>query len=93
MLAILGDAQSPSLPQWRSDIDTVRHILRNILAKHQLAQRCADILDHILPPDSTDLGLWANSQLDIDGMDFSMWPADPGDMFGSFVWPEPGEGL
>lgn len=82
------------MPQWRSDIDTVHNILRNILGDNQLATKCADILDHILPPHSVDTGVWGTSNdLDLDAIDFSMWPADPGNMFGSFVWPEPGEGF
>ncbi|KAJ9134315.1 C6 zinc finger domain containing protein [Pleurostoma richardsiae] len=93
VLAILGDTGSPDLPRWRSDIDTVRNILRSVLAKNQLASRCADILDHILPPDSANLELWGGEPLDIDAIDFSMWPADAGDMFGSFAWPEPGQGI
>ncbi|OAA66916.1 c6 zinc finger domain containing protein [Niveomyces insectorum RCEF 264] len=95
VLAILGDPSSPQMPRWQADMDTVRTILKGILGNH-LARRCADILNLILPSDApANLGpAWgAGDHLDMDVVDFSMWPDDAGDMWGSFVWPYPGEGI
>lgn len=94
-LAILGDTESPELPRWQADIDLVRDVLCRFLSDNQLAGRCADILDHLLP-----LGFEGNmrfesmNQFDPTTMDFSLWSADPpSDVLGAFNWAYPGQGI
>ncbi|KAM5346113.1 hypothetical protein ACJ41O_009118 [Fusarium nematophilum] len=87
-LAILGDPESPDLPRWQEELNTARHIFRNVFVSDQLATRCADILDVVVPncPTTDD---WATFQLDPALMDFSTWPTDSADDFFSvFGWSE-----
>ncbi|KAK8078595.1 GAL4-transcription factor [Apiospora saccharicola] len=95
-LAILGDKESPELPKWQSDIDLVRDVLRRLLADNPLANRCADILDHLLPlePDSMmNMPFETMNQFDPTTMDFSLWTAESADLLNSFNWPEPDPNL
>lgn len=94
-LAILGDKESPELPKWQSDIDLVRDVLRRLLADNPLANRCADILDHLLPlePDNMMMPFETMNQFDPTTMDFSLWTAESADLLNSFNWPEPDPNL
>lgn len=93
-LAILGDAESAQMPGWQADIETARHVFRNVYANNPLAHRCSEILELILPdnlpaPIAQD---WETIQ-DVNlssFMDFSAWPNDAGDFFTLFGWPESG---
>ncbi|KAH6867352.1 fungal-specific transcription factor domain-containing protein [Thelonectria olida] len=88
-LAILGDSESPELPKWQGELNTVRHIFRNVFVDNQLAARCANILDVIVPDYLATPEDWTNFQLDPSLMDFSTWPTVPtDDFFGIFSWPE-----
>ncbi|KAK8093349.1 GAL4-transcription factor [Apiospora hydei] len=94
-LAILGDKESPELPKWQSDIDLVRDVLRRLLADNPLANRCADILDHLLPlePDNMMMPFETMNQFDPTTMDFSLWTAESAELLNSFNWPEPDPNL
>jgi transcriptional regulatory protein GAL4 len=88
-LAILGGSDSPDQPRWQEELNTVRHIYRNVFVEDQLATRCANILDVILPDPVQAPDGWANLQLDPSWMDFSTWQTEStDDMFGIFGWPE-----
>uniref|UniRef100_A0A8H7KD69 Zn(2)-C6 fungal-type domain-containing protein n=1 Tax=Bionectria ochroleuca TaxID=29856 RepID=A0A8H7KD69_BIOOC len=88
-LAILGDFESPDMPKWQEELNTVKHILRNVFFNNKLATRCADILDVILPSHLAASDDWTNLQLDPSFMDFPMWSTESADDFSSFFgWPE-----
>ncbi|KAF5649172.1 GAL4-transcription factor [Fusarium sp. NRRL 25303] len=88
VLAILSNPESPDMPKWQEDVNTVRHIFRQVFADNELATRCADIIDVILPDPLLASGDWANVQLDPMLMDFSTWPASSADEFASVLgWP------
>ena len=90
-LAILGSPESPELLRWQEELNIVRHILRNVFVDNQLANRCANILDIIVPDSLTTPDDWANFQLDPWLMDFSTWPTEPADDFCSVLgWPDVG---
>lgn len=94
-LAILGDTESPLLPSWQADIENTRHVFRVLYADNPLANRCADILDLIVPGSAPVPLDWANVQLDPALpalMDFSAWPNDAGDFLSLFGYPENGPG-
>ncbi|KAH7256028.1 fungal-specific transcription factor domain-containing protein [Fusarium tricinctum] len=89
ILAILGNFESPDLPKLQEELNTVKYILRNVFVNNQLATRCADILDAILPNHLAASDDWTNLQLDPSFMDFSMWSTESADDFTSFFgWPE-----
>ncbi|KAI5923011.1 c6 zinc finger domain-containing protein [Camillea tinctor] len=92
-LAIRGDFESPELPGWREDIDTVRNILLNVLTDNPMSARCVKILDHILPMHSQDFTVFGDSQTDFSTIDFSLWPMDQADMLGPFDWVDAGHCL
>lgn len=90
-LAILGDPESPDLSRWQEELSTVRHIFGNVFVGNQLAARCANILDIILPNSIATPDDWTNFQLDPWLMDFSTWPAEAADDFcGVLGWPDVG---
>ncbi|KAF5596660.1 GAL4-transcription factor [Fusarium subglutinans] len=89
ILAILSNSESPDMPKWQEDVNTVRHIFRGVFADIELATRCANIIDVILPDPLLTAGDWANVQLDPMLMDFSTWPAASADEFASILgWPD-----
>ena len=92
-LAILGDAESPDLPRWQADLDNVRTVFRVTFSHHPLAQRCADILDMIVPNTPIDTQAWNDVQLDPSMIDFSAWPNDGGEFLGLFGWPGSGPAI
>ncbi|SCN99532.1 GAL4-Transcription factor [Fusarium fujikuroi] len=85
VLAILSNPESPDMPKWQEDVNTVRHIFRQVFADNELATRCANIIDVILPDPLLTSGDWANVQLDPMLMDFSTWPAASADEFASVL--------
>jgi transcriptional regulatory protein GAL4 len=95
-LAILGDTGASELQRWQADIETARYIFRNTYASHPLAQRCAEILELIVPGNLEPALDWTNIH---EGsgfpalMAFSAWPNDAGDFFTLFGWREPGTGV
>ncbi|KAH6971503.1 lactose regulatory protein LAC9 [Ilyonectria sp. MPI-CAGE-AT-0026] len=91
-LAILGDSESQTLPEWQSDLDTARDVFRNVYANNPLAQRCADILDLIVPGSIVESNDWENIQLDPSLMELSMWDTGSGDLLSFFGWQDPGLG-
>jgi transcriptional regulatory protein GAL4 len=92
-LAIIGDAESGEVSKWQADIAIVRNILRNVLVTNTLAARCADILDQILPFDTANPSATFSQNFDFATMDFSVWPAEQGDMFASLGFPEGSSGM
>lgn len=77
LLAIIGDAESPDLPKWQSDLDMVRHVFRDVFSDNQLAARCAGILDEILLPGYlTSSENWPNLELEPWSMDLQAWPTE-----------------
>jgi transcriptional regulatory protein GAL4 len=77
------------MPKWQEDVTTVRHIFRGVFADNELATRCANIIDVILPDPLLTTSDWANIQLDPMLMDFSTWPASSTDEFASVLgWPD-----
>ncbi|KAF4960462.1 hypothetical protein FGADI_953 [Fusarium gaditjirri] len=89
ILAILSNSESLDVPNWQEDINTVRRIFREVFADNELATRCANIIDVILPDPLLISGDWANVQLDPMLMDFSTWPAASADEFASVLgWPD-----
>lgn len=97
-LAIIGHGESPEVPKWQADIEMVRNMLHNVLGGNQLAARCADILNYLLPLGATAAAAGAGGDFGATGesfasvgnpfdpatMDFFMWPADQqGDIFAS----------
>ncbi|KAF5665226.1 GAL4-transcription factor [Fusarium circinatum] len=89
ILAILSNSESPDMPKWQEDVNRVRHIFRGVFADNELATRCANIIDVILPDPLLTAGDWANVQLDPMLMDFSTWPAASADEFASVLgWPD-----
>ncbi|KAF5645822.1 GAL4-transcription factor [Fusarium tjaetaba] len=89
VLAILSNSESPDMPKWQEDVNTVRHIFRGVFADNELATRCANIIDVILPNPLLTTSDWANVQLDPMLMDFSTWPASSADEFASVLgWPD-----
>lgn len=91
VLAILGDPESPGVAAWQADVDMARHLFQTAFGGNQLASRCDDILNHILPSHFTELD--PGSQFYTDAMDFSLWPTDPADIFNSLGWSDFGQGL
>ncbi|EWG52170.1 hypothetical protein FVEG_16939 [Fusarium verticillioides 7600] len=89
VLAILSNLESPDMPKWQDDVNTVRHIFRGVFTNNELATRCANIIDVILPDPLLTTSDWANVQLDPMLMDFSTWPAASADEFASVLgWPD-----
>ncbi|PNP86639.1 hypothetical protein FNYG_00029 [Fusarium nygamai] len=89
VLAILSNSESPDMAKWQDDVNTVRHIFRGVFADNELATRCANIIDVILPDPLLTTSDWANVQLDPMLMDFSTWPAASADEFASVLgWPD-----
>ncbi|KAF5963645.1 GAL4-transcription factor [Fusarium bulbicola] len=89
ILAILSNSESPDMPKWQEDVNRVRHIFRGVFADNELATRCANIIDVVLPDPLLTAGDWANVQLDPMLMDFSTWPAASADEFASVLgWPD-----
>ncbi|KAK3944402.1 lactose regulatory protein lac9 and GAL4-like protein, partial [Diplogelasinospora grovesii] len=94
-LSILGDPESPEAPSWRADVDMARSIFQTVLAHDKLAFRCASFLDYILPP-KTDIYAGAATMglpIPTEEIDFSLWPADPGDIFNSLGWSDFDQGF
>ncbi|KAF4119862.1 hypothetical protein GMORB2_3550 [Geosmithia morbida] len=87
-LAIVGDAESLDLPRWQSDLETVRTIFRITYADNSLAQRCADILDLIVPSNLIMAAGWDGFPLDTGFGDMTNWPADGSDFMSLFGWPD-----
>lgn len=83
VLAIIGDADSPEMANWQRDLDTVRHVFRDVFADNQLASRCVGILDEILMPGylaSTEN--WAAfDAAETWPMTFQDWPSEINDDF------------
>ncbi|KAH7121758.1 lactose regulatory protein LAC9 [Dactylonectria estremocensis] len=88
-LAILGDAESPKRTEWQNDLDVARDVFRNVYANNPLAQRCADILDLLVPGPTVETNDWENIQLDPSLMELSMWDTGSGDFFSFFGWQDP----
>ncbi|EGU86278.1 hypothetical protein FOXB_03213 [Fusarium oxysporum f. sp. conglutinans Fo5176] len=89
ILAILSNSESPDMPKWQEDVNTVRRIFRDVFVDNELATRCANIIDVMLPDPLLNPGDWANVQLDPMLMDFSTWPAASADEFASVLgWPD-----
>ncbi|KAG4280585.1 hypothetical protein FPRO06_11918 [Fusarium proliferatum] len=89
VLAILSNPDSLDMLKWQEDVNTVRHIFRQVFTDNELATRCANIIDVILPDPLLTSGDWANVQLDPMLMDFSTWPAASADEFASVLgWPD-----
>lgn len=86
-LAIRGDATSPDLPKWQSDIEVVRATLKEPLKGDPLSARCMNTLDHLLPANMGTAGPEASFPAAGDTVDFSFWPMEEPD-FGSFGWPD-----
>ncbi|KAI1340630.1 c6 zinc finger domain-containing protein [Xylariaceae sp. FL0016] len=87
-LAIRSDTESHDLSLWQEDINVVRNIFRNVLTKDPMAARCANILDHILPLHQQDFTFIGKDQVDLDSIDFSLWPTDQTNLFSSYGWPD-----
>ena len=95
-LAILGDSESAEVAIWQADLEAVRGVFRITFADNSLGQRCADILDVIVPSNLAlpDTANWDNVQFDPTLFDFSNWPTDGGgEFFGLFGWPDSGSGV
>lgn len=92
-MATLGDAGSPELGRWQAELESARAVFRITYADNSLAQRCADILDMIVPSNPTGPPAWDNVQFDSSLIDFSTWPSDGGEFLGMFGWPTPGRGI
>ncbi|KAF5716919.1 GAL4-transcription factor [Fusarium mundagurra] len=89
VLAILSNSESPDMPKWQEDVSTVRRVFRGVFADNELATRCANIIDVILPDPLLTTSDWANVQLDPMLVDFSTWPAASADEFASVLgWPD-----
>ncbi|KIV79776.1 hypothetical protein PV11_07322 [Exophiala sideris] len=94
-VAIIDNGQSPETVGRCADFELARHIFRDILGGDPLATRCAGILDHILPPESSSNSLpnMEEMHFDFNAIDFSLWPVDPGNLFSSAGWPAVGQGF
>ncbi|KAK2015870.1 lactose regulatory protein LAC9 [Colletotrichum eremochloae] len=77
VLVMLGDSESPRLPEWQKDLDTVHHIFRHVFPYNPLSTRCSNILDEILL--SGSLRGSETFCLDTLSMDFQTWPIEPAD--------------
>lgn len=87
-MAVVGDSESLQLPQWHADLETVRTIFRITYVDNSLAQRCADILDLIVPSNPTIMAPgWEGFSLDAGFNDMTNWPSDSGDFMSLFGWP------
>jgi transcriptional regulatory protein GAL4 len=88
-LAILGDRDSLELASWQADIDKVTHVFRVAYAGNPIAQRCADILNAMVPSQAPTSDPW-NLALDDSLLDFTSWPGDAPEFFGPLGWPSAG---
>ncbi|KAH7362221.1 lactose regulatory protein LAC9 [Plectosphaerella cucumerina] len=82
VLAIIGDVDSPEMANWQRDLDTVRHVFRDVFSNNPLASRCASILDEIMLPGYLDSAEnWASFDTEAWPMNFQDWPSDVNDDF------------
>ncbi|KAL6246876.1 hypothetical protein RBB50_006183 [Rhinocladiella similis] len=94
-VAIIVDRQSSETAGRCADFELARHIFRDVLGGYHLATRCAGILDHILPPESSSniITNIEEAHFDFGSIDYSLWPFDPGNLFSSAGWPAVGQGF
>lgn len=82
VLAIIGDVDSPEMANWQRDLDTVRHVFRDVFSNNPLASRCASILDEIMLPGYLDSAEnWASFDAEAWPINFQDWPSDVNDDF------------
>lgn len=85
-LAIIGDSESLELPKRREELNAAQHIFRTVFVGNELAARCADTLDVIVPEQFATGDDWLNMPLDPAFIDFSTWSESANDFFGMLGW-------
>lgn len=83
-LAIIGDSESLESSKRYEELNSVRYIFRTKFANNELAARCADILNIIVPEEFTTASNWHNVPLDHAFLDFSTSSEAGTNIFGGF---------